>query len=302
LTPTIVNSANFGFRYRVSFTTANAIAYVDYATMKLYYHVGTSSYCDTDSGKTFTVSGFSNATNYTWTPPSGASITSGQGTTTATVNFNGAGQSGNYTISVTPSNSCGSGTPASLTLPVTDCVNSSLAIMGNVYKDVNGSIAPQKVDGTGVGVANGTQLYVTLVKTNGTAAFVQTQPVGSDGTFIFNTGIVQTNTYQLVISNSMGTGTITANNGPVITSTITSDVAATTGASSGATDPWLNPTNVSASDNVYATETKTSTGNGSSYLYVKGFGFNIPANAIVDGIVVTVEKKSSGGTIAESRI
>jgi CshA-type fibril repeat protein len=202
LTPAIVNSANFGFRYRVNFVTANATAYVDYATMKLYYHVGTSSYCDTDSGKTFTVSGFSNATSYTWTPPSGASITSGQGTATATVDFNGAGQSGNYTISVTPLSTCGSGTPATLILPITDCVNSSLAIKGTVYKDVNGSVAPQKVDGTGVGVANGTQLYVTLVKTNGTAAFVQTQPVGSDGTFTFSTGIVQTNTYSVTLSTT----------------------------------------------------------------------------------------------------
>ncbi|MEY2691709.1 MAG: hypothetical protein RIT03_99, partial [Bacteroidota bacterium] len=210
LTPTIINSANFGFRYRVNYGTANAIAYVDHATMTLYYHVGANTYCDTDSAKTFTVSGYTNATTYTWTPPTGATITSGQGTATATVNFNGAGQAGNYTLSVTPSNSCGFGTPATLSLPVSDCANGSLSIMGNVYKDINGSVSPNKVDGTGVGSVNGTQMYVTLVKTNGTDAFVQTVPVGASGAYAFTSGsIAQNNTYTVTLSTTNYTSGIT---------------------------------------------------------------------------------------------
>ena len=48
---------------------------------------GSSSVNDGDSGVSYSISSVANATNYTWTVPAGATIASGQGTTSITVNF-----------------------------------------------------------------------------------------------------------------------------------------------------------------------------------------------------------------------
>ncbi len=53
---------------------------------------------------TFTVNPVTNATGYTWSVPSGATITNGQGSNTVTINFS---SEGNYTISITAGNTCG---------------------------------------------------------------------------------------------------------------------------------------------------------------------------------------------------
>ncbi|MGE3823694.1 MAG: hypothetical protein AB7G44_05675, partial [Bacteroidia bacterium] len=55
------------------------------------------------TGVSYSISAVSGATSYTWTVPSGASVTSGQGTTAITVDFGSA--SGN--VCVTASNACG---------------------------------------------------------------------------------------------------------------------------------------------------------------------------------------------------
>jgi hypothetical protein len=70
-----------------------------------------------DSGVTYSISSVSGATTYTWTVPSGATITSGQGTTSITVNYGCSAVSGN--VSVTPSSIGGSGAPSSLGVTVT---------------------------------------------------------------------------------------------------------------------------------------------------------------------------------------
>ena len=199
LTPSVVNSPSFGIRVRVNGNSNNAIAYVDFASMIIDYHVGSNAYCDNVNNAGFSVSGYSNVTSYAWTPPTGASIVSGQGTASVVVDFNGAGQSGNYAILVTPSNGCVNGAPTTLNVPVTDCLNSSLSIMGNVYWDINGSTAPQKVDGTGIGSVNGTQLYVTLVNTSN-SLFVATTSVSANGAYVF-TNVLGGKNYSLTLSS-----------------------------------------------------------------------------------------------------
>jgi hypothetical protein len=67
------------------------------------------------AGYTFSISSVSNANAYTWTVPTGASITSGQGTTSITVTFGTT--AGN--ITVTADNSCGSSSASSLTVTLT---------------------------------------------------------------------------------------------------------------------------------------------------------------------------------------
>ncbi|HEY3390148.1 MAG TPA: hypothetical protein VGK38_11290, partial [Prolixibacteraceae bacterium] len=75
---------------------------------------GATSLCPNISGQIYSISAVTKATNYSWTVPSGWSITNGQGTTSITVTAGSDGQNGN--ISVTAENSCG--TSPVQTLPV----------------------------------------------------------------------------------------------------------------------------------------------------------------------------------------
>ena len=56
---------------------------------------------------TYSIVAVANATSYNWTPPTGATISSGQGTTIVSVTFN-SGFTTTSALSVTSSNSCGS--------------------------------------------------------------------------------------------------------------------------------------------------------------------------------------------------
>ena len=76
---------------------------------------GNSAVCALSAGNNYSVATVANALLYTWTVPTGWTITAGQGTPTITVTAGSAGQSGN--ISVIVSNGCA--TNATKTLAVT---------------------------------------------------------------------------------------------------------------------------------------------------------------------------------------
>ena len=61
---------------------------------------------------------------------------------------------------------------------------------------------------------------------------------------------------------------------------------------SGSVSTWTNPGNSSASDDVYATNTSNLPSNGdhSDYRRVTNFGFDIPSNFVIYGLVVEVER------------
>lgn len=63
---------------------------------------------------TYSITGVSGATGYSWTLPAGAGIVSGSGTRTVTVSFGSTGG----TVSVVPTNGCGNGTGSSRTVAV----------------------------------------------------------------------------------------------------------------------------------------------------------------------------------------
>lgn len=58
------------------------------------------------------------------------------------------------------------------------------------------------------------------------------------------------------------------------------------------TTTWSNPGNITADGDVYATAAGTA-GAQTHYLKATGFGFSLPSTATVDGITVTVARKSS---------
>ena len=75
-----------------------------------------------------------------------------------------------------------------------------------------------------------------------------------------------------------------------------------TGANSGASNTWSNPTRTSANDTSYTTSAiapGTNSGN-SAILNVTGFGFSLPSSAIIRGIDVSIERHASSNNSTNS--
>lgn len=75
---------------------------------------GGANVCPGDS-RTYSIAAVAGATSYTWTPPAGATISSGQGTVSIVVNYN-AGFVANDTLHVRANNLCGSSNEQILTV------------------------------------------------------------------------------------------------------------------------------------------------------------------------------------------
>ena len=59
----------------------------------------------------------------------------------------------------------------------------TISLNGNVFNDVGGLVANANVDGTGIGLPSGTQLYANLL--NAAVSVVGIVPVTADGTYSF---------------------------------------------------------------------------------------------------------------------
>ncbi|GAB4093552.1 hypothetical protein GCM10028786_24790 [Flaviaesturariibacter terrae] len=90
---------------------------------------GTATPCSGASGVAYSVAAVANASSYTWTLPAGATIATGDGGNSITVNFGSSGGS----IAVSASNSCGSSSPR------------TLAISLNVAPTISGQPAVQSI-------------------------------------------------------------------------------------------------------------------------------------------------------------
>ena len=86
---------------------------------------GIQTQCPALAGQTYNIPAIATATTYSWTTPTGWSITAGIGTNEITVTTGSAGQNGNVTV--TAGNNCGTSAPGSLAvtvipLPVTSLI------------------------------------------------------------------------------------------------------------------------------------------------------------------------------------
>lgn len=160
--------------------TSLATANIDFVSFTVYY----AAFGDDQSSVNFKITGISGATGYTWTVPTGATITSGQGTESILVNFNNAAQSGTYSVCATPTNGCGNGTQVCRTIAISNNVNNEIS--GTVYNDQDGSVAPQKVDGTPISQIGGQQLYAILTSNTSPYNAISSITVAPDGTYKFS--------------------------------------------------------------------------------------------------------------------
>ncbi|PKP50733.1 MAG: hypothetical protein CVT94_00905 [Bacteroidetes bacterium HGW-Bacteroidetes-11] len=78
--------------------------------------IGPDVLCQNTSGAIYTINPVTNATSYQWTVPAGATIVSGIGTNSITVDYSTLAVSGN--ITVIPSNGCGNGNISSLNISI----------------------------------------------------------------------------------------------------------------------------------------------------------------------------------------
>lgn len=141
-----------------------------------------------------------NGTSYTSAtfPVGGVTIpanASGQPTQTITINpTNGPNKTAVIPYATIDNAGKEDPTPGSVTLPFT----STSVISGNVFNDLD-ALLDGNVDGTGIGLPSGTQLYAYLV--NGTGNVVRRVPVNPDGTYAF-TGVADA-TYSVRISTTL---------------------------------------------------------------------------------------------------
>jgi hypothetical protein len=117
---TVGTTPNTNFTYTVSTNTHGQVNLVVSSSCSVGAAgsiSGLASVAAGTNGVTYSISSVSGATTYTWTVPTGATIASGLGTTSITVNYACTASSGN--VQVTPSNGSCSGTAASLGVTVT---------------------------------------------------------------------------------------------------------------------------------------------------------------------------------------
>lgn len=155
---------------------------------------GDMAACQNETGVTYSITPVPTATNYTWSVPSGATITNGQGTTSITVDF--GLNSGN--VSVLPSNVCGN---ASSPTSITVAVNSPPSVTingGNPYSYVLPCSGSQTLTASATGGTGGTGVFDYLWSTAATSTSIT---VNSSATY----------TVSITDQGSTCTGTATAN-------------------------------------------------------------------------------------------
>ena len=135
---------------------------------------GIDTVCQGESGIIFSVPTITNATSYIWSLPSGATVVSGDSTSSITVNFSASATSGILTVTgVSP---CGNGTVSSnhtivviaLTAPtITQHVDTLISSPSSYYQwNLNGSPIPGATGQTYLFPANG-NYSVTITDANG---------------------------------------------------------------------------------------------------------------------------------------
>lgn len=149
---------------------------------------GPTTVCSGQSHTNYSVASVANATNYTWTVPSGAVINSGQGTNSVTITFQGTGGS----ICVSAGNACGTslGTCLGITVDPNPTVDT--------LKVING---PQSV------CENQTNIIFSVGAVNGATTYSWTVPASAS-----ITAGQGTRTIEVTFASTNGNVCVTASN------------------------------------------------------------------------------------------
>ena len=152
---------------------------------------GKSTVCRGETGVAYSVATIANATGYSWTLPTGASITGGTNTNSITVSFSAIAASGN--ITVTGTNECGNG-----------AASTNLAVTVNPLPDAAGSIT-----GSVAVCQNETGVTYSVPPIANATGYTWTLPAGATITDGVNTNSI---TVSYSSSASSGNSTVTGTN------------------------------------------------------------------------------------------
>jgi PKD-like domain len=259
--------------YRRAVISGGCSAYSNVITATIFTTVpaapgsisGSSIVCANTPGLSYSISSVANATTYTWSVPSGWTITSGSGTTAIVVTAGTSAVSGS--ISVTAGNPCGTSSSSNLAVLVNAsptvsgassvCVGSNITLSpttGGTWASSNNAIATVTNSGVVNGVASGSAILTFTQSLTGcsntTAVTVNALPTtysitgggsyctGGSGVAIGVSSSDNGTTYQLyrgatLVSTRSGTGAAVSFGNSIISGTYT--VLATTGAGCTAT-------------------------------------------------------------------
>jgi hypothetical protein len=259
-----------------------------------------------------------------WTENGAGSITLGQGTLTPTYTA-AAGDAGNaVTLTMTVSN--GTCTPATATytvnvlaLPTATAGSAFLTCANSGFVNVASGSSASNNSGV-LWTSNGTGTFtdansLTLATYTPSAADILTGSVTFTLT-AFGNGSCNNATSNKTLtilpvpvatgvaicqgqsSQAMTSSTTCPNNAPVTTAVR----YPASGVNSGTGTAWTNPGNVISDNNSNASFTGSTSGNVTSQtLNATGYGFTIPANAVISGIQCTIGRSRSGGISGEAK-
>jgi hypothetical protein len=162
---------------------------------------GTATVCQGQNGVAFSVPAIANATGYTWTLPTGATIASGSNTNSITVNFSSTAVSG--VITVRGTNACGNGT-ISANFAVT--VNPLPAAAGTITGSAAVCQSQNGVAYSVPAIANATGYTWTLPTGATIASGSNTNSITVNFSSTASPGVIT-----VAGSNACGNGTISAN-------------------------------------------------------------------------------------------
>jgi len=190
---TVGTNPNSSFTYAVSTSTPNQVNLI--VTFPCSVGAagpisGSSSVNTGASGVPYSISSVSGASTYTWSAPSGASVASGQGTTSITVNYSCSANSGS--ITVTPSSASCSGTSTNLAVTVTSVgaagpisgptpVCAEQAAVGYSISAVSGATTYTWIVPSGAMITSGQGTTSITVTWGSTAGSVQVTPANANG-------------------------------------------------------------------------------------------------------------------------
>ena len=217
----------------------------------------------------YSIAAVADATNYLWTAPAGTTITSGQGTTSITLNITNTFTSG--ALTVVASNDCGSSPSRSITLR-------------SAVPTTPGAISGVTTGLCSSGIASPTYSIVGIA---GATNYVWTAPVGT--TIISGQG---TTSITLNISNGFTSGALTV--------AATNDCGSSSLRSMSLTSSLLIPTTITGSTTPCGTETYNcpSVINANSYIWTVPNGMEIISGQGTTSITVNVIGSSISGNVS----
>ncbi|KIA85152.1 PKD-like domain-containing protein [Flavobacterium sp. AED] len=235
---------------------------------------GTVTQCPALTGQIYSIAAVTNATTYTWTVPTGWSITAGAGTNSITVTSGSAGQNGN--ITVTAGNSCGTSTANSLAVTISPATPATPGVISGT--------SPVCPSITGLtynisAVANATT-YTWTVPTGWSI----TAGTGTNSITVTSGTAGQNGNISVTAGNSCGTSPA-----KTLAVTVSPATPATPGAISGSTEQCI-----SKSGLIYSI---TAVPNATSYTWALPSGWSITTGVNTNSITVSTSGTAIGGNI-----